>query len=432
MGIRAISAGALCALALAMPARAQGSWPAECKLVAAASLPFHLVGGQLAVDVQANGTPRQFIVNTGAFASSINEKVADDLHLQQFGIRPNIRITDAGDAKATHFTHLDSLLIGNLDAKDIRLMVQENGPDGEIAPDLLRNFDVEIDFPNRTINFFRPHPCSGKAVYWTDKFSAVDIDITKQGHIRVPVELNGRALYALLGTGNSSSLLAADIADARFGIAPQGPERITHGSQGGEVTVSATPFDSLKIGDTVLQKPVIGLSSSEHSAHFDESSLILGMREMSKFHIYIAYRERKLYLSEESSAPSAAITVTAGTLAPAEAIAAAKRAAPAPFAGTFIFQVQSAGWSNGQLFLNSEADFHDPANLAVVMPLAEAAKLPAGGVAADVALKGKHITVVGGARVVRVQQLRNGQPAGEPQIQVRIPVTSASQVSVTP
>jgi hypothetical protein len=142
----------------------------------------------------------------------------------------------------------------------------------------------------------------------------------------------------------------------------------------------------------------------------DETSLTLDMREMSRFHLYIAYRERKLYLSEESSAPSAAITVTAGTMAPVETIAAAKRAAPAPFAGTFTFKVQSAGWSNDQIFLNSEADFHDPANLAVVVPLAEAVKLATGGAAPEDALKGKHITVVGGARVVRVQQLHNGQP----------------------
>lgn len=431
MGFREIWAGLLCSLAFAAPAAAQGSWPEECKLVAAASLPFHLEGNHIAVDVQVNGIPRVFQIDTGGFTSSISEAVAAQMHLPQFAIRPGERILDAGGVAATHYTKVDSLLIGNLDAKDIRLMVMEGGLEGLIAPDLLRNFDVEIDFPNRTINFFRPHPCPGKAVYWTDKFSAIAIDVTRQGHIRVPVELNGLSLEALLDTGAPVSLLDAQTARRRLAVEPQGSERKMTGASGGEVMVSDTPFDSLKIGDTVLQHPHIGLSSDKQETFFDkaaeETSLILGMREMSKFHIYIAYRERKLYLSEESSAPAAAVTVTAATLEPAEAIAAAKRAAPSPFAGTFSFQIQSTRRGNGQLFLNSEVDFRDPANLSVLVPLAEAATL-----GADDGLKGKHVTVIGGARLVRVQPLQDGKPAGEPQLQVRIPVTSASQVSITP
>lgn len=204
------------------------------------------------------------------------------------------------------------------------------------------------------------------------------------------------------------------------------------GGAGGELSVTNTPFDSLKIGDTVLEKPMIGLSQSKADSFIDGTSLILGMREMSKFHIYIAYRERKLYISEESSRPSAAVTVGTTTLPPAEAIAAAKRAAPAAFASTFTFQVQSTGRGNGQIFLNSEADFHSPANLTVAVPLAEAAKLATGCVPAEDYLKGKHITAIGGAWVMRVQQVRNGQPVGEPEVQTRIPVTSATQISVGP
>ena len=109
MRFLAILTGSLCSLALAAPAGAQGSWPADCKLVAAASLPFHLANGQLAVEVKANGTPRQFIISTGAFASSINKKVANELHLQEFGVRPHTRIIDAGGNEAAHFTHLDTL-----------------------------------------------------------------------------------------------------------------------------------------------------------------------------------------------------------------------------------------------------------------------------------------------------------------------------------
>lgn len=428
MGLRAILAGVLGALVLSVPAQAQGAWPAECKLVQAATLPFHLAGGHLTIDVKVNGAPRQFIIDTGGFASSINDKAADALHLRRNGIRGNVRLIDAGGNEAKYFTTVGSLEIGNLNAKDIQLMVMEGGIDGLIAPDLLRNFDLEIDFPNRVINFFRPHPCEGKAVYWTDKSSSVAIDITGQGHIRVPITLNGRTLYAMMDTGAPISLLAADIAASRFDLKPEGPELKLSGANGGALTVTPSSFDSLQIGDTVLQKPVIGLSRSKADSFTDGSSLILGLRELQKFHIYIAYRERRLYIAEEENKPSAAVTVSAKTMEPAEAIAAALRAAPAPFAATFTFVVKSTGMSNGQVFLNSEANFRDPANLSVTLPPAEAAKLGA----APTDLVGKRITVIGAAHRVRLVILKDGKPSDEFYDQTRIPIPSASQVTVTP
>lgn len=428
MDFRAIAAGVLTALILAIPAQAQGAWPADCKLVLAASLPFHLAGGHLAIDVQVNDTPHEFMVDTGGFASAISAKLVKQLQLPLFGIKSNVTITDAGGKEATSYTSVKTLTIGKLQAKDIRLMVMEAMSDGLIAPDLLRNFDVEVDLPNRTINFFHPHPCSGKAVYWTDKYSSIGIDITEQGHIRVPVELNGRRLYALLDTGAPISILAADIAASRFDIKPQGSEHQMVGGSGGELSVVATPFDTLKIGDTVLEKPVIGLSRSKADSFIDDTGLVLGMREMSRFHIYIAYHERKLYIAEEDSRPSATITVSARTMEPAEAIAAAIRAAPASFAATFTFVVKSTSASGGQVFLNSEGNFRDPANLSVTLPPAEAAKLGA----SPAGLVGKRITVIGAAHRVRIVVLKDGKPSDEFYDQTRISIPSASQVAIAP
>lgn len=173
----------------------------------------------MAIGVQVNGTPRDFIIDTGGFASSISAKVAEQLHLPLVGIH-NVAIVDAGGKEAAHFTTVKTLEIGKLQAKDIQLMVMAPSLEGSIAPDLLRNFDLEIDLPNRTLNFFHPHPCTDKAVYWTDKYSSVGIDVTKDGHICVPVELNGRSLYAMLDTGAPISMLAADIAASRFDVKP--------------------------------------------------------------------------------------------------------------------------------------------------------------------------------------------------------------------
>ena len=70
--------------------------------------------------------------------------------------------------------------------------------DGTLAPDLLRNFDVEFDFASHTMNLFRPHSCDGKAAYWTGQYIAIPMEITPAGHTRVDVTLDGETRRRIL------------------------------------------------------------------------------------------------------------------------------------------------------------------------------------------------------------------------------------------
>jgi len=304
----AILAGA----AISSPSATAEPWPVECKLQLAASLPFSVERGHIRIDVLVNDVARKFIIDTGGFVSSITPKVVESQGLKTRPIGDNFSISGIGGQKAERYAVADRLTIAHLRAKDVRLVVEAGSAGGEedgvIAPEYLRNFDLEFDFANRRLNLFRPHPCSNHAVYWTDQFTALPMDITSQGHIRVRATLDGEEFEAMVDTGSPATLIGARTAAARFDMGPPSVGMTITGSTGGTAFATLHRFHHLQLGNIVINNPPLLVSSDESAWRSDYSGLLLGIQELSKFHIYIAYRERTIYLSPipaDRSAPSA-------------------------------------------------------------------------------------------------------------------------------
>src|SRR5579871_4678101 len=124
-------------------------WPQACKLQLEASLPFTLEDRHVRIAVQLNGVPRQFIVDTGGVMSSVSDKVAAEQKLKSFRVRDDLDIGGLGGKRTKRYAVADTLTFGKLKAPDVRLLIEPgvgSGADGLIAPDYLRNFDVEFDF----------------------------------------------------------------------------------------------------------------------------------------------------------------------------------------------------------------------------------------------------------------------------------------------
>jgi predicted aspartyl protease len=262
-------------------AKAAEPWPAECKLQREASLPFTLRHGHIVVGVQLNGVPRNFVVDTGGFLSSVTKDAAESQSLKTHLINDNIAISGIGGEKAARYAIADTMRFGNLQANDVRLVIEPDaaGEDGLIAPDYLRNFDIEIDFSQKTMNLFKPHPCTGRAVYWTDHYTTLPLNITSQGHIRVLATLDGKELEALVDTGSPATLIGARTAS------------------GGNTQAGLHRFGTLQLGNIAINNPPLLVTEDEAAWRSDNASLLLGLQELSKFHLYIAYGRSEMYLS---------------------------------------------------------------------------------------------------------------------------------------
>src|SRR5262249_33300741 len=128
-------------------ASAQTPWPEECKLHRIASLPMTWVGDRITIPVSVNGTEEHFLVDTGGYVTSITQDAAASLKLEAHNIMMN-RMADVGGKEASQYVWADSFKLGSMEAKKFDLMVELTKVprvDGTLAPDLLRNFDLDFD-----------------------------------------------------------------------------------------------------------------------------------------------------------------------------------------------------------------------------------------------------------------------------------------------
>ena len=120
--------------------------------------------------------------------------------------------------------------------------------------------------------------------------------------------------------------------------------------------------------------------------------------------------------------PASAARQQLDTLTPAQAISRAGAPSTKPVRALFQFKVRSAARTRDGYYLNSEQDFHSPANLSVAI---KASAMPGltqkYGADLKSALVGKTVKLIGQARRITVGRARTT-------IAIQIEVTRAGQI----
>jgi predicted aspartyl protease len=282
-------------LASLRPAAAYDPFPEGCKLIRYAGLPFKMAHGHMSVAVTVNGRPAEFIVDTGGYVSAISSEAVKRLGLETHGIHGNILLGDLGDKYAERYAGIDSLVIGNTHAPPVSLMVAGSlDADGILAPDMLSNFDVDIDFADGTINLFRPHPCEDHVVYWTKDYEKLPFALSSQRHIKLNAILDGRPLAVIFDTGSPLSLISADAVPAGL----PGAAIVLTGASGGKVNATGRQFDTFALGQIIWPHPTLFVTDSDTSWRSEFAEMLLGIDQFHDSHLYIDYRNKVLYLSK--------------------------------------------------------------------------------------------------------------------------------------
>ena len=283
----------LAAMSLPVHAEERGDWPADCKLERVSQVPMTLISGHVTVHASVNGKDFIMGVDTGGLSSGLTTAAYNRLGIA--GHRGNLRIGDL---------EWDYLNIVGMEAFP--------GVDGLIAPDILDRYDAEIDFNSKTFNLFKPHPCSGRAVYWVGSYTVVPFTLTRFGHVRVPVTLDGQTTYAILDTGAPVTALSMQDASSMFGLTPDSANIEAAGTVSGPWSTAfkvgfntfetrsahTYPFQALTIGGVTIPNPPAELIDGRNFLGSDLATIVLGNDVLSRFHIYVAYHEQKLYITE--------------------------------------------------------------------------------------------------------------------------------------
>jgi hypothetical protein len=292
---------------------------------------------RILVPVTINNQPAKMVFSTAGGVTTINQKTVDALKLDT--MNTHFRLLDTGGNVSEKYVAVDFKL-GDLENKDIQFMVTPNPTAGEnidtagvLATDLFSHYDVELDLSAGKLNLFSPKHCDGHVIYWHPTAVAVvpitlekPRPVTLQGHLRpiamhavhvwVPILLDGKPLEAAINTSAPRSTISAAIAKYSFGVTPdssgavhQGPESGSTGPQPFGYTFKTLTFDTVTVTNPhfVVTPDLVGSKDPNNSVdadsrvHFRDEDLgfqvTIGMDILTKLRTYIAFGERKLYVT---------------------------------------------------------------------------------------------------------------------------------------
>ena len=296
-------------MALAVPAAAQDC--GTLKTVAAVALQPSPSRLQEFVGVKLNGADKTFALDTGGYMTQVTPDTVAELKLPAGGALTRLKFiggTSNGSGGAT----VADFQLGTMHAKDITMLVSPIpglNADGILAPDLFLAYDLDMDFGHDKLNFISSDHCPGKVVYWkADAVAQVPMRIVN-GHYLIGIMLDGKPLTAIVDTGATRTSMGMTEAGRHFGLYANAPGMEPGPKFNGSVASWMHKFEALSFDGVTIQTPNIAIMQSSamdhdraaYGAHVigntQSADMILGMDIMRHLHIYIATKERKLYIT---------------------------------------------------------------------------------------------------------------------------------------
>jgi hypothetical protein len=284
---------------LLMPSNAQ-----TCGLKLLASYPMQDDPiGRLVVPMTVEHTTQNLIIDTGAFANMLTIDTVNALKLPKFEMAG---IAYSTQGRMTHYSTAE-LDIGALHSTGIKFLETEGIPGwkktgvaGVLGADVLTRLDLDLDFGSKKANLMLQDHCPGQVVYWSRAYGVVPMDLDDNGHIKVLVTVNGVEMKAQIDTGSTGSTLSTEA----VALLPKS-------DASGSSDVQPHPVYTLTFGSVTVQNARLEVVEDKIGKHFqaDEAmsgpigeriripNVLLGNDILSKLHLYIAYKEKKIYVT---------------------------------------------------------------------------------------------------------------------------------------
>lgn len=308
----------------------------------------------MTVPVQINGQPKQFLLDIGTSPTGISQAAVTQLGLPEADRRTEtitgqalampqgdlgaltngslgaVSVYDvrdrAGIAATQTRVRINSFTIGNATGKHLMFLVANDAEmgqspsepyDGLLTGDFFRQYDVELDFGGKQINYLTPTKCTDpdQVAFWPH-FAVAAIPMTIiDGKIRVPVLIQGHSIDAVIDTSSSRTLMRRDIAELALGLkadtADMAPDGGLTDRKGMPVYAHTFPQISFTGGVTATNVPALILTNGltheinrqmvlgswARSADAEVPDLVIGMDVLHQLHMYVVPGQGTLYVT---------------------------------------------------------------------------------------------------------------------------------------
>lgn len=262
----------------------------ECRRLATVDIDT-MPDGRIKIPVTLEDRPLSFLVDTGGISTTIKWEEARALGLP---VRQSIRkLAGVGGSMLNFTVSGEKFSIGELRVRNSPIYVETRplaGADGTLGPDILRNYDIEIDFARGSLSLVSPDHCAGTG---QADSTVIAMEVAQNGHVRIPVKIDGKTLIATLDTGATTSVISMQAA-ALLSIYPGSPD-LSLVRDAGQYRIYAYPFQTMEVGGVSVKNPRIAIASDRFLPGLD-SDLVLGIDALRQMHLTIAYGQNRLYI----------------------------------------------------------------------------------------------------------------------------------------
>ena len=281
------------------------------------------------VPITLNGVEKKFLFDTAGALSTISQSTVKELNLPAYHSR--YRLSNTRGQDSWDFVQIHEVRFGNAKNNGVQLQIvgdfgPQGGPepyDGTLASGVFLHDDFDLDFGAERLNFFSPDHCDGKVVYWPHEVLSVIPIKEEQGHLDIPVTLDGLPMRAVINTAAPNTSLRLNRAREILNFSPDAPTTGNAPKDNPERQIYPRRFASLSFDGVTVQNPLIIIQPLEYGGgksddtvvgsraeHKDDqlnrlsADMVIGMDILRHLHIYVASRESKLYVTEATPGES--------------------------------------------------------------------------------------------------------------------------------
>ncbi len=320
---------------------------AACQVGKMLDLPVVMARRRPMVTAQFGGRDARFIVDSGAFYSTISRATAVEFGLKITALPSSFRLQGINGDTSASSTVAQNFSLGGVTIPKVSFIVggSDTGTGGLLGQNILGLADVEYDLPHGMVRLMKTSDCAKTGLaYWAAGRPVTSLKLERAAldrfkpHTVAIVSLNGKDIRAVFDSGAQSSVLTLAAAK-RLGITPESTGVVPAGVGTGigvrPVRTWYAAFDSLAIGNETIPHPRIAIADIE----LGTSDMLIGIDFFLTHRMFVSNAARIMYLTYEGgplfgmspkgarTTEGVAIDLTDKTAAPTDAAGYSRRGA---------------------------------------------------------------------------------------------------------
>jgi predicted aspartyl protease len=280
--------------------------------------------GPSSVPVEINGAKYNLTFATAGTATQISEDTARALGLNITGGSEVALFDSEGKVSGNQVT-VAKFTMGTLEGTNMKIPVSPSGGRGGggggaglFSLNHMLPYDVDVDFGTDKLRFFDQDHCPGGVLYWQASAVGVAPITIDGGRVTIPVELDGKAVTGVIDTAAATTSIKVAVGEKLLGLTMGSPETPITTPNNYAHTLASFRLGTFGLRnyriaiepnttiDSGLAVKMAQIRSDAAQRALEKPEIRIGMDLLRRLHLYMAFGEKKLYITPASPRTAAA------------------------------------------------------------------------------------------------------------------------------